>query len=108
MSTATANPPKEKNADPAEEIVLVHPADRWMYRNIKNNQFWKYYRANKADYARFSAQDVAKMAQYANADFWHLVFKIGLGIEVITVDQVKAYYDQYRSGYTVDTVALVE
>jgi hypothetical protein len=105
MNTATATTPKN---DPAEAVVLVHPAERWMYKKINNNQFWVYYRARKEEYARFSAQDVARLAQRTNTDFWFLVFKLGLGIEVITVDQVKEYYQENRPGYTVDTVATYE
>lgn len=107
MNTVTANP-RNTNTDPAESIVLVHPAERWMYKNVNNNQFWKYYRANKEDYARMSAQVVAELANRYRTDFWYLVSKLGLGIEVITVDQVIAYYKEHRSGYSVDTVALVE
>jgi hypothetical protein len=106
MNTATATTPK--NVDPAESVLIVHPAEKWMFQNIHDYQFWLYYRAKKEEYARFTAQDVARLAQRTNTDFWFLVFNLGLGIEVITVDQVKEYYNENRKGYTVDTVATYE
>lgn len=105
MTATTINP---KQLPTTGKGTDMHPAERWMYRKLSDGDFWRYYRTNKNDYGRFTANQVAELARISNTDFWHLIFKLGLGIDVIGVDQVKAYYEEHRPGYTVDVVATRE
>lgn len=104
MATTTLEP----RTLPTEQGKDMHPGERWMYRKLTEKHFWRYYRPNKGDYGRFSAAQVAELAKLTKVDFWHLIYKLGFGIEVIGIDEVKAYYEETRPGYTVDVVATQE
>lgn len=89
-------------------LNYVHPCEKFLYDNADDANFWKHYRADKEKYAFFSAEDVAELAAHTRKDFWHLVKNIGFGCKSITVNQVTAYYEETRPGYTVDVVATQE
>lgn len=105
MTATTINPKQLPITGKGSDM---HPAERWMYKELTDGDFWRNYRTNKADYARFTAKEVAELARISNTEFLHLIYRFGLGIDVIGMDQVKAYYEEHRPGYTVDVVATQE